>query len=111
VLGTAEPSELGLRPRVNGLHADGSRGALGSRARGRFSACGCRPPMLSRSGPLPTGPDWSFEVKWHSFPRSHLDGERLARPQPSWLEHDRVIARAMRPTRKARVGDPLDAER
>jgi ATP-dependent DNA ligase len=24
-------------------------------------------PMLSRPGPLPTGPGWSFELKWDGF--------------------------------------------
>jgi len=41
--------------------------------------------MLSRSGPLPNGPGWSFEVKWDGFRAlvSTEDGLR-ARSRRGW---------------------------
>ena len=42
-------------------------------------------PMLLRAGPIPTGPGWSFEVKWDGFRAlvSTVDGLRV-RSRRGW---------------------------
>ena len=40
--------------------------------------------MLSRAGPIPTGPRWPYEVKLSKLPMSLvLDGEVVAAEMPS----------------------------
>ncbi|GHJ50483.1 hypothetical protein Cs7R123_78250 [Catellatospora sp. TT07R-123] len=36
-------------------------------------------PMLATAGPLPTGPDWAYEVKWDGFRAVYADGHFYGR--------------------------------
>lgn len=79
-------------------------------------------PMLSRAGPLPSGPGWSFELKWDGFRAivSTEDGLRV-RSRRSWnmtevlpefraltaglvLDGELVAWKGSEPTSRASVG-------
>lgn len=51
-------------------------------------------PMLSRTGELPTGNGWSFEVKWDGFRALVSTEDGLQVREPAWLVHDGDASRA-----------------
>jgi bifunctional non-homologous end joining protein LigD len=62
-------------------------------------------PMLARPSPLPSGPAWSFELKWDGF-RALVSTEKGCESGATRLEHDTRPARAA----KAPEGLVLDGE-